>query len=131
MQLTMSCDHGSRAEHEARRVDQVHAEIDEAAAACERRIASPGFVGTISVVEDELGREHASELAGAHDLSNLAQGLGVTIAKVGAEQTIGSLCCLDHGARVGGRASNRLLTKDRQAMLERSQTLARVERARR
>src|SRR5205085_6799032 len=78
--------HARKAERPEREVDKVDAEVDDAAAAGERGVVEPWLVGTVRVVEDEIGGVDLAERAAVDDLLHRAHRFGEAIRQVDAEE---------------------------------------------
>ncbi len=87
------------AEHPQGEVDEVDAEIHDAAAARERRIVEPRLVGPVGVVEDEIDRVDAPQLARLHQLADAAHAVREAIREIDREEPVGGARRRDHGLR--------------------------------
>src|SRR5437762_7005515 len=104
-------------------------EVHQASAAGQLRVPEPAALRTISVVEDEVGGEDSPELTVASPLADCLHGRHVAIRQIDPEQTIGTLCGVEHHLDLRGIPPKRLLAKYGQSALERPIALLRVERA--
>src|SRR5207244_3176793 len=73
-------------------IDEVDAEVDDAAAAGERRVAEPRLVGTVGVVEDEVDGIDAANVAGRDEASDASHRLRVPVREIDAEQPVSATC---------------------------------------
>jgi hypothetical protein len=109
-----------------RQIDQVNAQIEQAAATGESPLVAPRLVGTVRVVEGELHSEDVAELASRDAPTQLVHATHVPIAIVDAEQAIGRLSSRDDSLRLSSADRERLLAEHRYATLQTFQCLLRM-----
>jgi hypothetical protein len=106
----------------------MNAEVDDAAAASEDRIAKPRLVWPVGVVEDEVDRVHGRDRG--DPLAQRPGRSGVAVGEIDSEQAIGAPRGAKDALGLGRSASQRLLAEDGEARLERGDGLVCVQRAR-
>ena len=109
-------------------VDQMHAEIDEAAAARQRAVAKPRLVGAVSVVERQVDRMRAAQPALVDLGLQGAERGGVAVGEVDAQPAVRPPRRLDDPRRLPRRPRQRLLAEDGTPGLQRRDRLLGMER---
>src|SRR5690349_12645777 len=80
-----------------RQVYQMNPQIHQTTAARELAIVKPGFVGTIGIMEREIGGIDLAEIARGTDLAHLANGFNEAVREVDSEQAVALSSELNRG----------------------------------
>ena len=104
-------------------------EIHHAAATRLLAPVEPRFVGAVGIVEGKVRREHFAEPALAYQFGDRPGCCRMAIGEVHSEQAVRLLRRLDHRARFGLVAPQRLLAEHCDPPLESRDRLRRVQRA--
>src|SRR5690348_9213790 len=98
-----------------REIDQVHAEIQNTAAARERKVVEPRFVWPISVMKHGIDGKDFAERAGLDQPTHHLHRRNVSVREIHAEQTTRSLCGFNDASCFGSRSTQRFLTEHSKA----------------
>src|SRR3954467_14603480 len=86
-------------------------------------IVKPGLVRTVGVMEDEITRENFADAALEDSFTYQAHALGKAIGKIDAEKAVRFTGNIHDGRHLGGGASQGLLAKYRETVLESTDAL--------
>jgi hypothetical protein len=106
--------HPWKTKHPQRQVNQMQAQINDAATTRLHGVIKPGFIGTIGVMEDQF---HGIDLANLTRLNEPSHGLYAmheTVGQVYSEESIGCPGGVHDTAGLGSRAPQWFLAKHRQ-----------------
>ena len=104
-------------------------EVDQAAAPRQRALREPRLVGTVGVVEGEIGRVHPPQFTVPQQRPHRLHRREMAVGQVDAQQSVGGARGVDHRPRFGQITPQRLLAEDRHAVSQDLQRLLGVQRA--
>jgi hypothetical protein len=122
--------HFGEIEQPQRQIDKMDSQVDQAAAAGQRRIVKPAITGPVGIVERQVGGEWLPQRAGGNEAADRLHRRGVAVGEIHSKKPVGVARGVEHGLDFAGVAAERLLAEHGDARVQRFDTLFGVKRAR-